>query len=148
MTLTEAREKWNISYDTLCYWLDLGYLPNVSVENGIVDIGNVMPYIPNANSNITSETVRKYILKACSEFKFISWKILNISEEQFKAILIQLEDRKYIQRNLPDTAFTSNENFTITEEGEEFLKKGKFKLNELEFDLKRKYCSLKMKFSK
>lgn len=41
MTLTEAKKKWGISYDTLCCWLDLGYLPNVTIDNGIIDIGNV-----------------------------------------------------------------------------------------------------------
>ena len=148
MTLTEAKKKWGIGYDTLCYWLDLGYIPNVTVENGIVDVGDVAPYVPNANAKITVENVRKFILDACSEMKFISYKILNIRAEQFQAILLQLEERKYIQRQLPTVNCISNENFIITEEGEAFLKKGKFKMSGIEFHLKFKYGSVKVKFDK
>lgn len=148
MSLTEAKKKWGIGYDTLCCWLDLGYLPNVTIEDGIIDVGNIEPYIPNANANITAESVRKYILQACREFKFISYKILHISMEQFKAILLQLEDKKYIQRNLPDVQLTSNENFTITEDGEAFLNKGKFKLSGIEFHLGFKYGGAKVKIEK
>lgn len=148
MTLTEAKKKWGISYDTLCCWLDLGYLPNVTIDNGIIDIGNVEPYVPKTNARITVESVRKYILRACSEFKFISYKILNISMEQFKVILLQLEDKKYIQRNSSNVKFTSNENFTITEDGEAFLKKGNFKLSDIEFNLNFKYGGVKVKIKK
>lgn len=145
MTLTEAKKKWGISYETLCCWLDLGYLPNVTIENGIIDVENDEPYIPKANAKITVESVRKYILLACSELKFISYKILNISAEQFQAILLQLEDKKYIQRNLPTANLTSNENFIITEDGEAFLRKGKFKLSGIEFCLNFKYGGVKVK---
>lgn len=148
MTLTEAKKQWGISYDTLCCWLDLGYLPNVTIENGLIDVGNVEPYIPKANAKITVESVRKYILLACSELKFISYKILNISEKQFQVILLQLEDKKYIQRNLPTVNFTSNENFTITENGEAFLKQGKFKLSGIEFHFDFKYGGVKVKLEK
>ena len=148
MTLAEAKKKWGISYDSLCGLFDLGYLPDVTIENGIINIGNVIPYIPKTNSNITVESVRKYILQACSELKFISYKILEIDKEQFQAILLQLEEKKYIQRNLPDAQTISNKNFTITEEGEAFLKKGKFMLSGIEFSLKFKYAGVKIKIEK
>lgn len=145
LTLSEAQEKWEVSRDTLCVWLERGFIPEVELENKVVKVGETKPCVPKKNTNINVKSVRKYILKACNQFEYIDSHILGIPEEQFKAILLQLEDNKYIQRNLPNVDCTSNEHFIITEEGEKFMNKGKFKLEELGFTIDFKYLNVSAK---
>ncbi len=76
MTLSEAKEKWNISNEKLCQWLEYGFIPEVRLNNGIVTVGETKPFVPNKNANITVESVRKYILTACENFEYIDYKIL------------------------------------------------------------------------
>lgn len=148
MTLSEAKEKWGVSRDTLCMWLEYGFIPEVELKDSIVTVGETKPFVPKGNPNITVESVRKYILTACEKLEYIDFKILCITAEQFRAILSQLEEKKYIRRNIPDTDCTSNRHFTITEDGEKFLNKGKFKLEKLDFTLGFKYLSVKAKLKK
>ncbi len=148
MTLSEAKEKWNTSHEKLCQWLEYGFIPEVRLNNGIVTVGETKPFVPKKNANITVESVRKYILTACENLEYIDYKILFIEKEQFCAIIMQLEENNYIRKNLPDVDYTTNRNFTITEEGEKFLKKRKFTLGELNFSLNFKYLSLDGKIRK
>lgn len=139
LTLSEAKKQWGVSYDALCRWLDCGFIPQVELNNGVITVGETKPHVPKKGTNITVENVRKYILEACENLEYIDFHILYITAEQFTAILLQLEDKKYIQRNIPDADCTSNKNFTITEDGEKFLKNKKFKLEKLNFTFKFKY---------
>lgn len=145
LTLYEAKKQWGVSYDALCWWLDFGFIPEVELNDGVVTVGETKPYVPKRGTTITVENVRKYILTACENLEYIDFHILNISEEQFIAILLQLEEKKYVQRNLPDADCKSNKYFTITEDGEKFLKKRKFKLEKLNFTIKFKYFELETK---
>lgn len=145
LTLYEAKKQWGVSYDALCWWLDFGFIPEVELNDGVVTVGETKPYVPKRGTTITVENVRKYILTACENLEYIDFHILNISEEQFIAILLQLEEKRYIQSNFPDADCKSNRHFTITEDGEKFLKKRKFKLEKLNFTIKFKYFELETK---
>lgn len=142
MTLSDTKEKWKISYDTLCKWLEYGFIPQVELNNGVVTVGKTKPYVPKKNTTITVESVRKYILTACENLEYIDFHIPFITQEQFTAILLQLEEKKYIQRNIPDADCTSNKQFIITEDREKFLKKKKFKLEKLYFAFQFEYLEL------
>lgn len=139
LTLSEAKKSWRISDEKLCQWLEYGFIPEVELNNGIITVGEKKPFVPRKNANITVENVRKYILTACENLEYIDFHILCITAEQFIAILLQLEEKKYVQRNLPDADCKSNKYFTITEDGEKFLKKKKFKLEKLNFTFKFKF---------
>lgn len=145
LTLSEAKKQWGVSYDALCWWLDFGFIPEVELNDGVVTVGETKPYVPKRGTTITVENVRKYILTACENLEYIDFHILCITAEQFIAILLQLEEKKYVQRNLPDADCKSNKYFTITEDGEKFLKKRKFKLEKLNFTIKFKYFELETK---
>ncbi len=139
LTLSKAKKQWGVSYNRLCRWLEFGFIPEVELKNGVVTVGNTKPYVPNNKADITVESVRKYILTACEKFEYIDFHILHITTEQFTAILLQLEEKNYIQKNFPDADCTSNKYFTITDDGEKFLKKRKFEIGQLNFTFKFKY---------
>lgn len=145
LTLSEAKKQWGVSYDALCWWLDFGFIPEVELNDGVVTVGETKPYVPKRGTTITVENVRKYILTACENLEYIDFHILCITAEQFIAILLQLEEKRYIQSNFPDADCKSNRHFTITEDGEKFLKKRKFKLEKLNFTIKFKYFELETK---
>lgn len=145
LTLYEAKKQWGVSYDALCWWLDFGFIPEVELNDGVVTVGETKPYVPKRGTTITVENVRKYILTACENLEYIDFHILCITAEQFIAILLQLEEKRYIQSNFPDADCKSNRHFTITEDGEKFLKKRKFKLEKLNFTIKFKYFELETK---
>ena len=141
LTLAEAKEKWEVSGNKLCEWLEHGFIPEVELKNGIVKVGETKPCVPKKNAHITVENVRKYILTACENLEYIDFHILCIKAEEFKTILLQLEEKQYIQKNFPDADCTSNKHFIITEDGEKFLSKKKFKLEKLTFTLNFKYLA-------
>lgn len=139
--------KWRVSYKTLCKWLDTGILPDTKIIDGIVQIQCNKPLIPGNNAIINTENVRKYILKACKEFQYIDYRILGMKAEQFQAILLQLEEKKYIQPNSPQLDRLSNKHFSITEDGEAFLKQGKFQLESLNFEIGFSYKGIAAKLN-
>ena len=142
MTITEAKNDWKVSYDQICQWLEKGIIHDVEIVDGIILINAPKPLIPKKGSNITVESIRKYILKACNEMSYIDYRILGIKKEYFSNILAQLETKNYIQRNAQETDYLSNTGFVITEDGISFLKKGKFKLDKLGFELKFQYLNV------
>lgn len=144
MTITEAKNQWSVSYDTICQWLEQGIIPDVEIVDGAISINNPKPIIPRKNANITVENVRKYILTASNEMGYIDYKILHIKQEHFCEILSQLEDSKYVKsrKNVNSPDYSNNKDFVITEKGSEALKKDKFKLQKLNFEFKFKYLSL------
>lgn len=148
MTLLEAKNNWKISEKRLLEWIDKGFIPEIEIQNGKIFIGEKKPFIPNRGTNITVENVRKYILTACNNLEYIDYRIFCITPEQFKEILLQLEDNNYIRRNIPNADCLSNRNFAITEQGESALKKGKFKLDRLSFTLKFDYLNVNVDFTK
>jgi len=142
LTLSEAKKEWGISYDTLCRWLECGFIPQVDLNKSVITVGETKPYVPKKGANITVENVRKYILTACEKLEYIDFRILGIKQEQFKAILLQLEEKNYIKRNFPDVDCTSNKHFIITEDGEKVKNKRKLKLEKLNFNFKFKFLEL------
>ncbi len=148
MTLLEAKNKWNVSYETLCIWLEIGLIPDVRMDNGKIIISGSKPFVPNNGSKITVENVRKYILRACMNFEYIDYRILCIEKRQFESILQQLEEANYVRKDVPTASYKSNRNFTITEIGEEKLKKKKLQLNSLGFALDFKYLKVNAEIGK
>ncbi len=87
-------------------------------------------------------------MTACNNLEYIDYRIFCIPSEQFSEILLQLEENNYIHRNIPNADCFSNRNFTITEQGENALKRGKFKLNKLSFKFKFKYLDVSSEFER
>lgn len=137
MNLEETRKTWNISEKTLISWLDNGFIPDISMENGKISIGNLKPFALKKGTRITVDSVRKYILRACKEFNYIDYNILHIEREHFVDIMIQLEENDYIRKNFPSADYSSNRNFILTEKGSKFLKK-KLNLENLNFNIEIK----------
>lgn len=144
MTLSEAKKEWKVSYDTIVMWLEKGFIPDIQIVDKSIIINGIKPFVPKKGVNITVENVRKYILQACMNFEYIDYRIVSIRKEQFRSILLQLEESKYIKRNKPKSECTSNRDFTITDEGEKFLKKGKFRLEKLGFSFNFKYLEMNL----
>lgn len=142
MTLEETKRKWKISYERLCAWVSMGIIPEIEIVDGIVEIRGNKPFVPKNKSKITVDSVRKYILKACSLMQYIDYRILGIEQDKFKAIISQLEESNYIRKDADNVDCLSNKYFTITELGETFLKKGNFKLKKLGFDLNFSYMGI------
>lgn len=144
MTITEAKNQWRVSYDTICQWLEQGIIPDVKIVDGAISINNPKPIIPKKGTNITVENVRKYILTACNEMGYTDYKILHIKKEHFREILSQLEDNKYVKcrKNINSPDYSSNKDFAITDKGGNALKNDRFKLQKLNIEFKFKYLSL------
>lgn len=145
MTLTEAKAQWNVSHQRLCEWLDAGIIPDVSIVDGKVHIPDIQPFVPPKGTKITVDKVRNYILKACMNLQYIDYRILTIEPEQFRAILVQLEESGYISCDFPEADCLSNKHFITTESGEKALKKKKLNLQKLAFELGASYCGVSAK---
>ncbi|MBD5160341.1 MAG: hypothetical protein HDT23_08905 [Ruminococcus sp.] len=135
MNLEETKQNWNISEKTLISWIDNGFIPDIEIENGRISIGNLKPYVIKRGTHINNESVCRYILRACNEFHYIDYNILNIERHYFVDIMTELERNNYIRRNLLSDDYSSNRNFIITEYGGNFLKKRKFNLENLNFNI-------------
>lgn len=136
MTISEAKCNWNISYKTLCEYLERGFIPRVKIVDGIIIIpDNIKILVPALNATITSDNVVKYILKALNEFLYIDYHILLIHPEQFEAIMKRTEQNGYIYKISESADYKSTIGFAITEKGLKRMKSRNFGLGNLDFKL-------------
>ena len=144
MNVLEARKKWGVSDNTMLQYLSSGMIPDVSVRDGVICIPNdIVPLVPRKGTKIDSVSVRKFILKACNEFKYIDHRILCISADDFLTITNDLEEQGCLKRKKEYTDGGDSRQYIITEKGEECLKKNRFQMNELSLSLSFAYdpCS-------
>ena len=140
MTLSEVKREWKLSDKKICEYLELGFIPNISVIDGKLTFpDNIKLLVPAQNAKITNDNVVKYILKALDRFLYIDYRILFISAEQFAAIMAQTENNGYIRKISDAANYKSTDGFMITEQGTKKLKSKKFGLDKLSFKIGFKY---------
>ncbi|GEM_PF-6216656 len=100
---------------------------------------DIVPLVPRKGTKIDSVSVRKYILKACSEFKYIDHRIVCISADDFLTITNDLEEQGCLKRKKEYTDGGDSRQYIITEKGEECLKKGEFSVTDIALSLSFSY---------
>lgn len=145
MTIDEAKNKWKVSHNKICDWLDAGIIPDVQVIDRKINIPDIELLIPQKGTKITIKKVREYIMKAIIDLKYIDYRILAIEPEKFRAILEQLETSGYVIKEESNADYLSNRGFITTEVGEDKYTKKKMELKKLNFELGFKYDVLSIK---
>ena len=150
MIISEAIEKWRISDKKMVELLSNGVLERVCVENGIISVPDYQGIkFPRKNQRLTQDTISKMILNACENLCYTDYHLLAISQEDFSAILQQMEHDSLIERKKPTIEnFSSNKNYICTEKGKDSLKKGKIELSEITISLDFKFFGFEIKFEK
>ena len=140
MTLKELKDNWRISDKTLCEYLELGFIPDISIVDGkLLFPDKIKLLVPSKNAKITIDSVVKYILRALNEFLYTDYRILLIQAEQFTAIMEQTEQNGYIKKISDEADYSSTKGFMITEQGKNKLKASRFGLDKLSFKIGFKY---------
>ena len=150
MTLKEAKTKWNISDSKMIELLSNRILIDITIDNDIITLPDHNKIIfPRKNQNITCKSVSRMILTACETFAYTDYLLLSISENDFSAILRQMEKEELIERKDPKKdIYSSNANYICTSKGSEALHKRRLKITELSAQLNFKFIGFDIKANK
>ncbi|MDE7122323.1 MAG: hypothetical protein K2O42_09200, partial [Oscillospiraceae bacterium] len=144
--VSEAKERWGISEKKMLELLSNGVLEGVHVENGVVSMPDYQGIkFPKRNQRLTQDSISKMILEACENLHYTDYHLLAIPEENFSAILQQMERDNLIERQNSTTEnFSSNQNYICTEKGRSSLKKRKIKLTGITINLDLKFLGFEI----
>lgn len=149
MTITMAKEKWNVSDKRMTALLENGLIKDIKIDNGRIILPDYSKIkLPKENQKITTEFVVKSILEMCNELGYVDNRLMGISESDFIGIIGSMENDSLIRKKASEFPMCTNLNFTLTEKGRNMLKKNRFKLSQLSVGFKTKYFTINAVFDK